>query len=587
MNRLQLFTEDNSIGYFIRMIDRGLEFHAEAILPYQRLFDNIPLYGQFILIRLATPYEAILGRIVSIDHHGPLPSRSTEDQKVLNNSKHMPAGLHTEYKVGIHALGVLYSLGKSKLTFIASQRRYPPPWSAVAFPSASVLQELVGNGGYGAVMGHLALGEYIYATNEKSQQNAHGMHHLVPEIVTRFPVDNLIARRSFILARAGFGKSNLNKLLFSELYKETPTIRSRRHERIPVGTVIFDPDGEYFWPDNKGRPGLCDVPELQQNLVVFTEREAPSDFYQSFVAGNVKLDLRKLKADDVLTVALTAQKQEQQNVRKLKALCPSDWADLIDHIEQGGNTSDLTTIKECLHLQGKQEAEALAARANMTALVQLFHDGSSQFMEILSFALAQGKLCVVDISHMHDDDSLAFTGFILHELFRKNREEFTKRQSTAFPIIAVIEEAQTVLTKRSPAATPHISWVKEGRKYDLGCVLVTQQPGSLPKEVLSQGDNWFVLHLLSKTDLLTLQRANAYFSQDIISLLLNEPIPGHGDFWSSVTGNSYPIPMRVLSFEERYALQDPDYRRGAVETFVHVLPGVFHSMSLLEYAQVG
>ena len=49
--------------------------------------------------------------------------------------------------------------------------------------------------------------------------------------------------------------------------------------------------------------------------------------------------------------------------------------------------------------------------------------------------------------------------------------------------------------------SPFVSWVKEGRKYGLGAVLVTQQPGSIPAELLSQGDNFFVFHLLSAGDL--------------------------------------------------------------------------------------
>ena len=79
-----------------------------------------------------------------------------------------------------------------------------------------------------------------------------------------------------MFARAGFGKSNLNKLLFSTLYAATPKIGKRGGREVPVGTVIFDPDGDYFWPDDKGRPGLCDVPALQDQVVVFTSRVAPS-----------------------------------------------------------------------------------------------------------------------------------------------------------------------------------------------------------------------------------------------------------------------------------------------------------------------
>jgi hypothetical protein len=112
-----------------------------------------------------------------------------------------------------------------------------------------------------------------------------------------------------------------------------------------------------------------------------------------------------------------------------------------------------------------------------------------------------------------------------------------------------------------------VAWVKEGRKYDLGAVMITQQPGSIPTEILSQGDNWFIFHLLSAADLQTLRKANAHFSEDILSALLNEPIPGHGVFWSSVGGKPYPVPLRVLSFEDRCTLRDPGYDKGPAATY--------------------
>jgi uncharacterized protein len=85
----------------------------------------------------------------------------------------------------------------------------------------------------------------------------------------RFQISKLVSRRSFVFARAGFGKSNLVKLLFSRLYATNPTVPRRDGTAAPVGTVIFDPDGEYFWPDPHGRPGLCDVDNLADQLVVF------------------------------------------------------------------------------------------------------------------------------------------------------------------------------------------------------------------------------------------------------------------------------------------------------------------------------
>src|SRR5262249_29116751 len=101
----------------------------------------------------------------------------------------------------------------------------------------------------------------------------------------------------------------------------------------------------------------------------------------------------------------------------------------------------------------------------------------------------------------------------------------------------------------------------------LGAVLITQQPGSISGEILSQGDNWFVFHLLSAGDLQSLKKANAHFSDDILSALLNEPIEGNGIHWSSAGGRGYPIPVRILSFEKLYATRDPDSKLGPAKTF--------------------
>ena len=190
-------------------------------------------------------------------------------------------------------------------------------------------------------------------------------------------------------------------------------------------------------------------------------------------------------------------------------------------------------------------------------------------------ALAQGKLCIVDISLLHDLNSLILSGMILRHLFEYNQREFTSARPRSIPAIAVIEEAQSVLTERSPAAEPHRDWVKEGRKYDLGCLLITQQPGSIPVEILSQSENWFVLHLLSIMDLKTLQHANSHYSQDLLSLLLNEFLPGHAVFWSSISSKPYPISLRILSFEHKYSPLDMNYEREAVPTFADTLKAQF------------
>jgi hypothetical protein len=180
---------------------------------------------------------------------------------------------------------------------------------------------------------------------------------------------------------------------------------------------------------------------------------------------------------------------------------------------------------------------------------------------------------VVDISQMRGSQGLQLAGVILGDIFEHNQNQFTEADPKSIPTIAVIEEAQSVLGGSSQSEDgPFVSWVKEGRKYDLGALLITQQPGSLPQELLSQGDNFFVFHLLSQGDLISLKKANAHFSEDLLATLLNEPLVGNGVYWSSAPGTDrhsrpYPVSVRVLSFEDSYAMADPDYSLPAPASF--------------------
>nr|VFJ48322.1 MAG: protein of unknown function DUF87 [Candidatus Kentron sp. FM]VFJ52348.1 MAG: protein of unknown function DUF87 [Candidatus Kentron sp. FM]VFK09598.1 MAG: protein of unknown function DUF87 [Candidatus Kentron sp. FM] len=581
MPEIQLFPREQVVGIFRGFQQGGMEFHADLVLPYRNEFQNIPMHGQFLLVQLETPDEAVLGRIASFSSEGKLSFGSGEEFNIraVQEGRPIPEDLreqYLKYRVNIRVLGVLRK-NNDKLTFVPSHRRLPHVGSKVAFLGDEVLREVAGHNIDGAPIGHLAFGEYIYAAGNTRFETREWMQIVPPEVMVRFPIESLVSRRSFVFARAGFGKSNLNKLLFSKLYETIPHV-TKRDRNVPVGTVIFDPDGEYFWPDDKGRPGLCDVPGLEDKLVVFTDRKNPSPFYQSFVAGGIKLDIRRLRPADVIAIAVGSERQEQQNVRKLRGLPQNKWEELVNIIDANGNTTDLGEIRRLLDLQESQEAESLAARANMTAIVKMLHDKGSQLMDMLVHALSEGRLCVIDVSRMRGGQSLVLSGLILRRIFDRNQQEFTAAQPRTIPTIAVVEEAQSVLNEKAPAAEPYIAWVKEGRKYDLGALLITQQPGSIPIEILSQGDNWFVFHLLSAADLTSLKRANAHFSDDLLSSLLNEPIPGQGVFWSSVGGKPYPISLRALSFEEMFPMCDPGYNRSAGDTYARTLGNTFPGM---------
>jgi uncharacterized protein len=486
---LKLFNQENVVGIFRGFSEGGLEFHADLIFRYRNEFQRIPMHGQFVLVQLETEGEAVLGRITSIASEGRLASGSGEDYglRAVDEDRPIPEDLrdqYLKYRVNIRTLGVL-RLVDGQLIYAASHRRLPHVGSKVAFLAEEVLREVAGHNVEGAELGFLALGEFIYSGDDKRLKRTPWMQIRSPAIIPRFHARHLVSRRSFVFARAGFGKSNLVKLLFSNLYRETPTVEKRGGRQVPVGTVIFDPDGEYFWPDDKNRPGLCDVSHLQDKVVVFTKKAGPSPFYQSFVAGDIKLDIRRLRPSDVVSIALSPEKQDQQNVRKLKGLNDEDWWTLVDEIYQNGNATDGDLVRRLLRLDPGQDAEMVAARANMTMIVRMLHDPGSQMMDMLLYALKQGKICVIDVSQLRGGSALVLSGLILQRIFDHNQEEFTKAYPETVPTIAVVEEAQSVLGGSGTSGEgPYVTWVKEGRKYDLGAVLITQQPGSISSTML-------------------------------------------------------------------------------------------------------
>lgn len=582
---MTLFDNAQTVGTFLGFSSGGLEFHADLVLPYHNDFQKSAMHGQFVLVALENDNEAVLGRITTISSQGRLVSPSGEDYAIraVRDERPIPEDLrdqYLKYRVDIRILGVLRAPGGDKPPiFVASHRRLPHVGAKVAFLSDELLREVSNANADGetvADIGFLALGEFVYSGGvDRRTGEDDRIVPVAPAVVARFDVEQLVSRRSFVFARAGFGKSNLIKLLFADLYglAREPTVEKRGERQVPVGTVIFDPDGEYYWPDDKGRPGLCDVEALQDRLVVFTDRQGPSLFYDSFVVDGVRLDIRELGAAKVIGLVISADRQEQQNIQKLKGLSGPRWRRLVDAVWAGRHQTDLQVFYEVLDLQpDRQEVEAIAARANMVRVVTSLHDPTSQLLRALKQALSDGKLCVVDISRMRGAQGLALAGVLLQHIFEHNQEEFTKADSRTIPTIAVIEEAQSVLgSSVSNAEGPFVAWVKEGRKYDLGAVLVTQQPGSLPNEILSQGDNWFIFHLLAAGDLRAVKNANAHFSDDLLSTLLNEPLVGHGVFWSSAGARPYPIPIRTLSFQDSYAAKDTGYNLPRVDNYASQL----------------
>src|SRR5438105_8726718 len=149
MADFNLFPAGQTVGTFRGFHEGGLEFHADLVLPYRNEFQSIPMHGQFLLVQLETPQEAVLGRIASFASEGKLSFGSGEEFNIraVRENRPIPEDLreqYLKYKVNIRVLGVLRK-NDGGLTFVPSHRRLPHVGSKVAFPGHSVLREIAGH----------------------------------------------------------------------------------------------------------------------------------------------------------------------------------------------------------------------------------------------------------------------------------------------------------------------------------------------------------------------------------------------------------------------------------------------------------
>src|SRR5437762_12682391 len=120
---IDLFAREQIVEVFRGFREGGLEFHADLVLPYRNEFQSRPMHGQFLLVQLETPEEAVLGRITSFSSEGNLSSGSREEFNIraVRENRAVPEDLreqYLKYRVNIRVLGVLRNSAIVNLTSV-------------------------------------------------------------------------------------------------------------------------------------------------------------------------------------------------------------------------------------------------------------------------------------------------------------------------------------------------------------------------------------------------------------------------------------------------------------------------------------
>lgn len=367
-----------------------------------------------------------------------------------------------------------------------------------------------------------------------------------------FDVQRLRERRTMVFAQSGFGKTNLVKILLYHIIGDTK-----------YGKLIFDLNGEYFLKGQKTLGlGNIDEQKIRDNMVVYSDKKIDDSYKDHFIFGEkVLINMHKhLSLGDILNFSTGFSDVMKSFLIYLDDEGVSDFIPKIDQYVNNPSQlhidyPDFFAAPKKAGEEDKSAKKTIAAiRKRVRHLIDEgkgLHSRESKLIEDIFKYLKQGKTVIVDLSLKDSTDASIISTILVRKLFEHNKSEFTSNKPDAVvETVVFVEEAQNVLSDElvKTNANPFVRCAKEGRKFKLGMVAITQRPSAISEEIRTQAENFFAFHMGNSDDIKALIKSNIHYDGVISTFLQRETIPGN--LYMVTSDRAFVVPIRVFEFEE-------------------------------------
>lgn len=351
------------------------------------------------------------------------------------------------------------------------------------------------------------------------------------EVPVVIDVKNMVSTHLAILASTGSGKSYTAGVLVEELMKP--------YNRAAV--LIVDPHGEYHTlkATLEGHPAFADGP-YRPEVKLFNEDKVKvrtstlnvGDLYYLLGDLSDKMKYYLKKAYD--EVATTARRMGRAHHWGY-----ADLANAVDNLADGRGDGEDT---------GKSSRDGLQWRlSNRLERSKLFDD--SRHLE-LGELFKPGRVSVLQLHELEPHDQQIMVATLLR---RVNKARMDTQRGTSkpgeeshldYPVFILMEEAHRFAPAHDTVATTAIlrTILAEGRKFGVGIGLITQRPGKLDSDVLSQCMTQMIMRVVNPVDQASIATSVESAGRDLLDEL---PALSKGQVIIAGAAVNTPVLVRV------------------------------------------
>ena len=314
-------------------------------------------------------------------------------------------------------------------------------------------------------------------------------------------MNELLGKHTAILGSTGAGKSGtVAALLHAILDRGSDAGHQDWHPQI----VVLDPHNEYgaAFPDHVR---LCtDENSLSLPYWLLNLQETVSlligktEFVATSQANIIKTAILLARRDALEAVNL---KEADINV---DSPVPYILDRFVHHVENSTNKPPQPSKQDpwnsILH-----KLEVLKNDSRLAFMMQEWDGKADPLPEIMNQFLGDSApIRIVDLSGVPNEVAGAASSAIARTLFSVKLWQ-TREERESNPVLLVCEEAHRYVPNRGEAQYEAAQeairrLAKEGRKYGIGLMLVSQRPSEVEATVLSQCNSWIVMRVTNDSD---------------------------------------------------------------------------------------